>query len=75
LWALGPAVWIGLAVDGRRLAVRCTNGHSYVYTWDLTPDPRPADDLVRLTQLLAGHAVDSQSGGFEPIEPALLRAT
>jgi WD40 repeat protein len=68
-----PVVWIGLAADGRRLAVRCQNG--YVYAWDLTPDPRPADDLVRLTQLLAGQAVDSPSGGLEPIEPARLRDT
>jgi WD40 repeat protein len=70
-----PVVWIGLAADGRRLAVRCTSGHGYVYAWDLTPDPRPADDLVCLTQLLAGHAVDRQSGGFEPIEATRLRDT
>jgi eukaryotic-like serine/threonine-protein kinase len=68
-----PVVWVGLAADGRRLAVHCKNGHAYLFAWDLTPDPRPADDLVRLTQLLAGQTVDSQSGGFEPIEPARLR--
>jgi len=70
-----PVVWIGLAADGRRLAVRCKGSHDYVYAWDLTPDSRPADDLVRLIQLITGQAVDSQSGGFEPIEPARLRAT
>ncbi len=70
-----PVVWVGLAADGSRLAVECTDGKSYLYTEDLAPDMRPADDLVRLTQLLGGHAIDSRSGGFEPIDPSLLRAT
>ena len=68
-----PVVWIGLAADGRRLAVQCKDDQNYLYTEDLTPDVRPADDLVRLTQLLGGHVIDAQSGGFEPIAPALLR--
>jgi len=70
-----PVVWIGLAADGRRLAVRCKSSHDYVYAWDLTPDSRPADNLVRLIQVITGQAVDSQSGGFEPIESARLRVT
>jgi len=70
-----PVAWIGLAADGRRLAVRCHDGQDSVYIEDLTPDQRPADDLVRLTQLLGGHVVDAQSGGFTPIAPAQLRST
>jgi WD40 repeat protein len=66
-----PIVWAGLAADGHRLATRCKSGSGYV--WDLAPDTRPVQDLVRLTQLLAGQAVDGQSGGFEPLEPSRLR--
>ncbi len=68
-----PVVWIGLGADGRRLTVRCKNGHDCVYSWDLTPDPRPVHDLMRLTQLLAGESVDSRIGGFEPIELPRIR--
>lgn len=66
---------ISLSADAHRLTVNCTAGQKCLHIEDLAPDARPADDLVRLTELLGGHAIDSRSGGFEPIPPALLRTT
>ncbi len=65
--------WVSLAADGSRLAVRGKKGTGAV--WDLSPDTRPVDDLVRLTRLLSGQALDGRSGGFEPLESASLRDT
>jgi WD40 repeat protein len=62
-----------LASDGSRLIVRYRNGAGSV--WDLTPDLRPVDDLVRLTQLLSGQAVDGPSGGLESVGMKSLRET
>ena len=54
-----------LSKDGSRLAVRCRDGTGHV--WNLSPDKRPVDYLVQLTQLLACQAFDSNTGGFRPL--------
>ena len=66
-----PITQVSLSADGRRLAVRSKTGA----VWDLSPDTRPADDLIRLTRLLSGQMLDARSGGFEPLEAASLRET
>jgi WD40 repeat protein len=65
-----PLNWLHLAADGNRLVARAKNGAGFV--WDLQPDRRPVDDLVRLTQLFSGQALDGRSGGLEPVEMASL---
>jgi WD40 repeat protein/serine/threonine protein kinase len=67
-----PVASASLAADARRLAVRARDGQGAV--WDLSPDARPVEDLVRLTQVLSGHAVDGTSGGLGPLESDHLRA-
>jgi WD40 repeat protein/serine/threonine protein kinase len=54
--------------DGRRLI---TVGWQAAQSWDLRPDERPAEDLVRLAVLLSGHQVDN-SGGFVPVSKDVL---
>ena len=44
-----------------------------VRAWALTPDPRPAGDLVWLTQVLAGQRLDGLSGGLVPLEAVRLK--
>jgi len=65
-----PVAVASLAPDGRRLVTRARGGGGGV--WNLSPDVRPVDDLVRLTQLLSGQAVDGSSGGFESMAPSSL---
>jgi WD40 repeat protein len=73
LVAGGPIASASLSADGRRLTVRSRNGDGRV--WDLTPDERPAADLVYLTELLAGQSLDGKSGTFEPVAATNLRNT
>jgi hypothetical protein len=54
--------------DGRRLV---TVGWNAAQKWDLRPDERPAEDLVRLAVLLSGHEVDG-SGGYVPVAKEVL---
>jgi hypothetical protein len=54
--------------DGRRLV---TVGRTAAQTWDLRPDERSAEDLVRLAVLLSGHQVDN-SGGYVPVSKEVL---
>jgi WD40 repeat protein/tRNA A-37 threonylcarbamoyl transferase component Bud32 len=66
-----PITSASLAEDGRRLVVRGKSGAGAA--WNLSPDPRPVDDLLHLTRVLSGQALDGRSGGFEPLETASLR--
>jgi WD40 repeat protein len=66
-----PIAAASLSADGRRLVARARGGAAWV--WDLSPDDRPVDDLVSLTQILAGQAVDGASGGLVPLELGSLR--
>ncbi len=54
--------------DGRRLI---TVGASAAQRWDLRPDERPAEDLLRLAVLLSGHQIDN-SGGYVPVSKDVL---
>ncbi|PYJ97842.1 MAG: hypothetical protein DME23_13560 [Verrucomicrobia bacterium] len=40
--------------------------------WDLTPDPRPVDELMLLSQMLSGHKGDQIGGGL-PLENEALQ--
>jgi WD40 repeat protein len=59
---------VSFSPDGRRLL---TVGRSAAQNWDLRPDVRPAEDLVRLAVLLSGHQVDN-SGGYVPVSKEVL---
>ena len=59
---------VSFSPDGRRLI---TVGRSAAQNWDLRPDVRPAEDLVRLAVLLSGHRVDN-SGGYVPVSKEVL---
>jgi WD40 repeat protein/tetratricopeptide (TPR) repeat protein len=50
--------WAAFTPDSRRVL---TASASTVRTWDLSPDPRPVEDLVRLAQVLSRHRM-SDSG-------------
>ena len=39
-----------------------------IRTWEVTPDPRPAADLVRLAELLSARRLDD-AGGTVPLTP------
>ena len=64
-----PILQANLSADGRQLVVRGKTGA----VWDLSPDSRPVEDLLRLMGLLSGQKLDTRSGGFEPLETANLR--
>jgi hypothetical protein len=49
-----------------------THASGFATVWDLTPEPHPTADLLRLAQLLAARRVDD-TGGWVPLEPALSR--
>jgi WD40 repeat protein len=66
-----PVEAVSLSFDGRRLAVRAPGGAGWA--WDVSPDARPAEDLIRLTQLLSGQALDGQSGGLVSLPAGGLR--
>jgi WD40 repeat protein len=59
---------VSFSPDGRRLI---TVGWSAARNWDLRPDVRPAEDLVRLAVLLSGHQVDN-SGSYVPVSKDVL---
>ena len=67
-----PIVGATLGPDGRRLVTRSETNTGRV--WDLDGDDRPSDDLIRLTRVLSGLALDLTSGGLVPAETADLRA-
>ncbi|WP_261341226.1 WD40 repeat domain-containing serine/threonine-protein kinase [Fimbriiglobus ruber] len=48
--------WVGFAADGRRVLTACRDKTARV--WDVTPDDRPAADLVNLAQLLSASRLD-----------------
>jgi WD40 repeat protein/serine/threonine protein kinase len=54
----------GFSPDGRRLATASFLGGALL--WDLKPDDRPLEDLVRMTEVLSGARVDA-SGTVVPI--------
>jgi WD40 repeat protein/serine/threonine protein kinase len=71
--ARGTAVWwprgskvvaAVFASDGRQ--VLTLNDLHEVQVWDLSPDPRPLDDLARLVGLLSGRTIDA-TGGSSPV--------
>jgi WD40 repeat protein len=66
-----PIIEAVLSPDGRRLVTCGENGTARV--WDLTGDDRPVADLLELTRLLSGLALDRKSGGLVPVEMADLR--
>jgi WD40 repeat protein len=57
--------------DGRRLI---TVGWSAAQNWNLRPDERPAEDLVRLAVLLSGHQIDNSSGCVPVSKDVLVEA-
>jgi serine/threonine protein kinase/WD40 repeat protein len=67
-----PIVTARLSPDGRRLVTRGDAGPGRV--WDLSGDDRPVDELIRLTRVLSGLALDPASGGIGLVETAQLRA-
>jgi WD40 repeat protein len=66
-----PIASASLAADGVRLTVRGESGTGAV--WDLSPDMRPANDLLNLTRVLSGQELDGQSGSLVPIETTGLK--
>jgi tetratricopeptide (TPR) repeat protein len=61
-------VQVAFADEGRRLL---TFSGGRAWSWDLAPDDRPADGLVRLARLLSGRRVDA-FGGLAAAENAEL---
>jgi WD40 repeat protein/serine/threonine protein kinase len=55
--------------DSRGLIVASWAGF---HTWDLTPDPRPVDDLVAQAQLLSGSTID-RTGAQVPVDVDTLK--
>jgi predicted Zn-dependent protease len=56
--------------DGRRILT--ASGDTTARVWDLPTDARPAADLRRLAQYLAGYRIDARAGAV-PLEPAAAR--
>jgi WD40 repeat protein len=66
-----PVIQAGVSADGRRLTTRAKSGAGRA--WDLAPDERPVEDLMRLTESLSGQTLDGKSGGFQPAAMTNLR--
>jgi WD40 repeat protein len=49
--------------DGRRIVTASDTAR----VWDLPLDERPAEDLIRLAEVLAGYSLDEQ-GGMNPLD-------
>jgi WD40 repeat protein len=49
--------------DARRFATRKTGSREW-WVWELVPDPRPVEDLIRLAQLLSEHESDPNGNMF-----------
>jgi serine/threonine protein kinase/WD40 repeat protein/tetratricopeptide (TPR) repeat protein len=60
----GAIKTVTLSEDGRLLKIVLDSKESR--TWDLTPDPRPAEDLLRLVHCLTGWRLD-EMGNFQPL--------
>jgi hypothetical protein len=56
--------------DGRRLVTACLDGTARI--WDVSTDPRPAEDWVRLTQFFAGKM--DRFGAHTPMSPEKMKA-
>jgi WD40 repeat protein/serine/threonine protein kinase/tetratricopeptide (TPR) repeat protein len=56
---------------GRRVVTASVEG---AWVWDLAPDERPKEDLLRLVQVLAGRRLDP-TGAFAPLTAQEFRAT
>jgi tetratricopeptide (TPR) repeat protein len=76
-WPLTPPLWrerfvqdARFSPDGRRIVTTSWVGGALL--WDLEPDARPLDDLVRMAGLLSGMRVDA-SGAAVPISTSELR--
>lgn len=62
---------VAFTADGRRLVLALENGDAHA--WNLVPEPRPTEDLVRLAQVLAGQEIDPR-GGAGPADGAATAA-
>jgi tetratricopeptide (TPR) repeat protein len=60
----GRVIHTSFHQDGRRIATASYDQTARV--WDISPDDRPAEDLVSLARLLSGHRIDDV-GGFVPL--------
>jgi WD40 repeat protein len=76
-WPLTPPLWrerfvqdARFSPDGRRLVTTAWVGGALV--WDLTPDDRPLENLVRSASILSGRRVDA-SGVAVPVETSELQ--
>jgi dipeptidyl aminopeptidase/acylaminoacyl peptidase len=77
-WPLTPPLWrerfvqdAQFSPDGRRIVTTSWVGGALL--WDLEPDARPLDDLVRMAGILSGTRVDA-SGAEVPISTSELQA-
>jgi WD40 repeat protein/serine/threonine protein kinase len=62
---------VSLSPDGQRLRTGLEDGTMQV--WDLRPDDRPVDYLLRYTSLLANRRMD-EAGGLVPVESSSIPA-
>jgi WD40 repeat protein len=52
--------------DGSKVVTASRDNTACV--WDLSPDPRPAEDLELLAQVVSSHRID-QTGALVPFKP------
>jgi WD40 repeat protein/serine/threonine protein kinase len=76
--ALTPALWHPRSVERAYFSpdddhVITISSDRVVRSWDLTPDMRPVEDLVRLAEVLAGGRIDPDFG-LVPLDAAALRS-
>ena len=76
-WPLTPRLWRELFVrgarfspDARRIATTCWVGGTLL--WDLKPDERSLDDLIRMAAILSGSRVDT-TGAAVPVATSELQ--
>jgi hypothetical protein len=66
----GPSIVAAWWADDRRVLVK--DGETLA-AWDVSPDPRPPDELRTWAQLLSGQRID-ESGSLVPLTAAQLAA-
>jgi WD40 repeat protein/tetratricopeptide (TPR) repeat protein len=64
---------VAFSPDGRHLLTSQSGFREEIGIWDLLPDERPVADLQLLSQLLAGHRIDTASGSV-PLDGETFRS-
>jgi tetratricopeptide (TPR) repeat protein len=73
-WEYSSWVRGAFSPDGRRVLTYLPNRGSALWIRDLSPEGRSVDELLLLSELLAGRRIDNKGGGLSPVGVGRLRS-